>query len=123
MHEHSEKRYTVGMPVPPPGTLQSYLYQLPIFFSNVIIPFLLGVAFLIFVINVVRYFVFQGSEEDGREAARAQALYSIAAFVVLAIFWGIVILLTNSFGFGRQTVPCPDYLQGAPNSPCASGTF
>lgn len=79
--------------------------------SDVLIPFLFGVAFLIFVINVVRYFVIGGGNEEAREKAKSVAIYSIAAFVFLVIFWGIVNMLVNSFGIGPTncTQPSNDY--------------
>ncbi len=81
-------------------------------FSNtVLIPFALGVAFLFFLINVIRFFVIQGAEEDGRKNAKNLALYSILAFVVLIVFWGVVNLLAGSVGLSGTSAPTPDYLE------------
>lgn len=80
-------------------TAQAFLVNFTSFLSNVIIPFLFGVAFLFFVINVIRFFVIGGSNEDGREKARALISYSVAAFVFLIIFWGIINMLSSSFGY------------------------
>ncbi len=81
-------------------------------FSNkVLIPFALGVAFLFFLINVIRFFVIQGSEEDGRKNAKNLAIYGVLGFVILVVFWGIVNLLAGSIGLNAETAPTPDYLQ------------
>ncbi len=101
-----------------PTSLFHYLDRLPMFFTDVIIPFLFGVAFLLFVINAIRYFVIESNNEDGQEKAKSLMLYSLAAFVFLIIFWGIVELLTNSFGFSGEDPICPDYLSGMPGNPC-----
>jgi hypothetical protein len=106
--------------MPPGQSLFGYVIDITDFLNEVIIPFLFGIAFLVFIYNAIRYFVIESGEEDGREKARALALYSIAAFVFLIIFWGVVSLLTESLDFYWQGPVCPDYLTNMPNNPCAS---
>lgn len=93
----------------PSTSLQSFLTTIPLFLNKVVIPFLFGVAFLIFVVNVIRFFIIGGSNEEGQKKAKALIIYSIAAFVFLIIFWGIVNILVSSSGIGGQNAPCPDY--------------
>jgi len=100
------------------GTLQSLLANIPIFLSDIVIPFLFGIAFLFFVINVIRYFVIGGSSEEGREKAKDLLIYSIAAFVLLIIFWGLVNMLVETLGLGGETQPCPDYILQFDPSAC-----
>lgn len=90
-------------------TLQKLFADIPTFIDIVLIPFLFGIAFLIFVINAIRFFVIGGSNEDGRKNAKTLVIYSIAAFVFLIIFWGIVNMLSSSAGFSGETQPCTDY--------------
>ncbi len=99
--------------------LFDYVVLIPIFFNRIVIPFLLGLAFLFFVINVIRYFVIGGHDKDNHTKARAQIIYSLAAFVLIFIFWGVVQLLLLSLGLNNNPPPCPDYLVGLPNSPCS----
>ena len=89
--------------------VQQFLTNFTLFIGNVLIPFLFGIAFLFFVINVIRFFVIQSSNEDGREKARKLIMYSILAFVFLVVFWGIINLLTASLGLGGCTTPMNDY--------------
>ena len=89
--------------------LQSYIVDLVTFLNNIIIPFILGVAFLIFVINVFRFFIIGGSSEEGREKAKRLAVYGVSAFVFILIFWGIVGLLTSSLGLDEQAYVTSDY--------------
>jgi hypothetical protein len=89
------------------SSLQILFANIPTFIDGVLIPFLFGLAFLIFVINVIRYFVIEGNNEKGREVA----IYSIAAFVFLIIFWGIVNMFTSSSGIDGETQPCQDYVE------------
>lgn len=89
------------------GMLTSFLT----FSNRVLIPFALAIAFLLFLINVMRFFVIHGADEKGHENARNLALYSVLAFVVLIIFWGVVNLLAGSLPFSGKTAPTPDYLE------------
>jgi succinate dehydrogenase/fumarate reductase cytochrome b subunit len=91
------------------SSLQILFANIPTFIDGVLIPFLFGLAFLIFVINVIRYFVIEGNNEKGRENAKALAIYSVAAFVFLIIFWGIVNMFTSSSGLDDCTQPMGDY--------------
>ncbi len=90
---------------------QSFIAKFVAFANKTLIPFLLGVAFLFFIINAIRFFVIQGGEEAGHEKAKNLALYSVLAFVVLIVFWGVVNLLAGSLGFNAESAPTPDYLQ------------
>ncbi len=91
-------------------SIQTLFANIIIFLDAIVIPFLLGIAFLIFVINVIRFFVIEGASEDGRDKAKALAIYSVAAFVFIIIFWGAVNLLVSSTGLGSKDQPCPDYI-------------
>jgi heme/copper-type cytochrome/quinol oxidase subunit 4 len=92
--------------------LQGFLTSFTVFVSGTLIPFLFGMAFLVFVINAVRFFVLQSSNEDGREKAKNLVMYSILAFVFLGIFWGIINLLSSSLGLDSTVQPQSDYVTG-----------
>ncbi|MCA9367960.1 hypothetical protein KC887_06915 [Candidatus Kaiserbacteria bacterium] len=82
-------------------------------FLAVIVQFLVGIAFLFFVFNAIRFFVAGAGNDDARARARSLATYGVLAFVVLLIFWGVVNLLTDSLGLAGCTMPQSDYfLQG-----------
>ncbi len=90
--------------------IQTYIVELISFLNNVLIPFILGIAFLIFVINVFRFFILGATNQDSQEKARRLAVYGVGAFVFILIFWGIVNLLTSSLGLSSQTAGTPDYV-------------
>lgn len=106
-------------------TFQAFLNNFVIFVSNTLIPFLIVIAFLFFVYNAIRYFVFEGSNEDGQEKAKSLALYGVFAFVLIIIFWGIVNLLASSIGLDGENAPASDYVEmgggarGGTNPNCA----
>jgi heme/copper-type cytochrome/quinol oxidase subunit 4 len=89
---------------------QTMLQNLTGFIDGTVIPFLFGITFLFFVVNVVRFFVFQGTNEDGKENARNLLTYSVLAFVFIVIFWGMINLLAGSVGLEGDTQPDSDYV-------------
>lgn len=109
---------------------QGFIASFLIFANTVLIPFLLGIAFLFFIFNVIRFFVAGGGNEDDRTKAKDLAIYGVLAFVIMVVFWGIVNLLAGSLGFAGKNVPTPDYLEkngksfptSNSNSPSASPT-
>ncbi len=106
-------------------TAQEFIGQVVLFLNNIVIPFLLGIAFLIFIINVVRYFILGAGQDESRQKAKSLALYTVLGFVLIVIFWGIVNLLSNGLGFAGADAPTPDYYNTfdfeAPSRPASSG--
>jgi succinate dehydrogenase/fumarate reductase cytochrome b subunit len=92
-------------------TAQSFIANFLTFTNTVLIPFLIAIAFLLFIINVIRFFVVQGGDEKSHENARSLATYGILAFVVLVVFWGVVNLLASSLGYAGKSAPVVDYVQ------------
>jgi hypothetical protein len=91
-----------------PSGLQEVLPALFSFFNEYLIPFLLGIAFLIFIINAIRFFVIKSATEEGRENAKSLALYSIGVFIFILSFWGIINIFTNGLGLdncGNDVIP------------------
>jgi succinate dehydrogenase/fumarate reductase cytochrome b subunit len=94
-------------------TLQTGLAAIPGFIGGTLLPLLTSIAFLFFIINVVRYFIIGSTEEKGRENAKNLAIYGVLAFFFLLVFWGIVALLINVLGFKEGQLNCPDYIEKA----------
>ena len=91
------------------GSLQTMLVSILKFLNSTFIPFLMGIAFLFFIINVVRFFIIGGHNEDGQEKAKRLAIYGVAAFVMIITFWGIVNLFASSIGLDGCKQPMSDY--------------
>ena len=90
-------------------TLQNLIDNTVEVLNTAVAPFLLAIAFFVFVWNAIRYFVIESTNEEGRKKARTIAVFGITAFVLLIIFWGIINLLVASLGLGGQSQLCPDY--------------
>ena len=91
-------------------TVHEFLKNVTLFFSGVLIPFLLGIAFLFFVINVFRYFIVGGANQESKEKAKSLATYGVLAFVIIIVFWGIINLLSSSLGFDKCKSVESDYV-------------
>lgn len=90
--------------------IQTFLVNVLTFLNGTVIPFLLAIAFVFFLWNVVRYFIFGGSDEGKHEEARRLAIWGILAFVVIASLWGIVNTFTRGFGLNYSNSITPDYM-------------
>lgn len=80
-----------------------------VFINLKIVPFLFSLALLFFIYFMVRYFIIDINNADGKEKAKRYAIYSIAGFVLMVSLWGVVNLLVGGF-FGTNTgnPVCPD---------------
>jgi succinate dehydrogenase/fumarate reductase cytochrome b subunit len=92
-------------------SVQTLLVEAGQFLNTTAIPFLFGIAFLFFIVNVIRYFVIGGGNEESRDKAKSLALYGVGAFVFLAIFWGIINLLVDTSDLSDYEAPCSDYME------------
>ena len=92
-------------------SIQQFLIAITYFIGNVIIPFLFGVALLVFIFNVARYFIIGGDNEANRAKAKQLALYAILAFVFLVSIWGIVNMFVYAFDIGGSYPVGSDYIE------------
>ena len=89
--------------------IQTLLIGLLNFLNETIVPFLLAIAFLVFIWNATRYFIIGGSSSEEQEKARSLALWGITAFVVMVSMWGIVNILVSGLGLNDNPI-IPDYM-------------
>ena len=105
------------------GSLQGLITGIGGFLGAVVIPLLLGIAFLALVWNTVRFFIIGAANEESQQNAKTLAFYSVAAFVLILSFWGIVRMLGD--GIGLSVIPpCEDmrsdYYKITTSAPCSS---
>lgn len=104
--------------------IQGYLIAFTQFLNDFVIPTIFALAFLFFLWNAARYFIFHSNEDTGRESARQLAIYGILAFVITLSLWGVVNLLLYTFGISElsNSLSTPDYMQSRSGAGGAPGT-
>ncbi len=86
------------------GEFQTLLKNILDFINTVLIPFIIGIGFLVFVWGMFKYFIAGGADEEKRESGKQLMIYATLGFVLIIVFWGIVNLLTNSIGLEGETL-------------------
>ncbi len=64
---------------------------------NTIVPLLMVVAMSAFLWGIVKYIMAAGDEEK-RKDAKGIIIYGILGMFVLVAFWGIILIVTSTFG-------------------------
>lgn len=86
------------------GPLEDLLRNILTFGNTVVIPFIIGIGFLMFVWGMFQYFIAGGANDDSREKGKKLMISSTIAFVVIIIFFGAINLLTASTGLQGQRI-------------------
>ena len=75
-----------------------------------LVPLIFAVAFIVFIWGVYTYFILGGGNSEKREEGRSFIIYSLIGFFIMLSVWGLVNLITFTFGFQNQRGPA--YLPG-----------
>ena len=86
------------------GQFKKLLKNILNFTNTVLIPFIIGIGFLVFVYGMFKYFIAGGADEEKRESGKQMMIYATLGFVLIIVFWGIVNLLTSSTGLQGDTL-------------------
>ena len=70
-----------------------------------VIPFIFAVATASFVWGLVKFFILGAEEEAKREQGKQFLLWGILAIAVMISVWGLVKLLSNTFGISGSVLP------------------
>ena len=90
------------------GAFQDLLENILEFTNDVLIPFIIGIGFLVFVYGMFKYFIAGGADESKREDGKKLMIYATLGFVLIVVFWGVVNLLASSTGLeGEQLDDVP----------------
>lgn len=65
--------------------------------ANAVIPFLIGVAFVVILWGIFKYIRNAGDSEKVAEGRKA-VVYGVIALFLMLSFWGFVMLITKSLG-------------------------
>jgi hypothetical protein len=97
------------------GAFQDLLVNLITFINQVLIPFIIGIGFLVFVWGIFLYFIMGGADEEKKVKGRSLMVYATIGFIAIIVFFGVINLLTSSIGLEGEV------LQGIPTVPVPKG--
>lgn len=83
---------------PTAGPFQALLTNILAFTQTVLIPFILGIGFLVFVWGMFKFFIVGGANDDAKVQGKSLMIYAVLGFVIIITFWGIVNLFASSTG-------------------------
>ncbi len=86
------------------GPFQDLLGNILVFTNTVLIPFIIGIGFLVFVWGMFKYFIVGGANDDAKEQGKSLMIYATLGFLLIIVFWGVVNLLTASTGLQGETL-------------------
>lgn len=89
---------------PSGGALGTLLANILIFTNDVLIPFIIGIGFLVFVWGMFKFFILGGADEEKKAQGRSLMVSATIGFVVIIIFFGVVNMLTQSTGLSGDTI-------------------
>ncbi len=84
------------------GELSGFLQSILTFINGVIIPFILGIGFLLFVWGMFQYFIAGGADDEAKTKGKSLMLYATLGFVLIIIFWGVINVVANGTGLSNQ---------------------
>lgn len=88
---------------------KDFLSEILQFINETLIPFIIGIGFLVFVYGMFKYFIVGGADEDKQKEGKNLMIYATLGFVLIVVFWGVVNLLASSTGFeGEQLEDRPE---------------
>ena len=82
-------------------------------FLNVIVPFILGIAFLFFVWGVFQYFIVGGHSEEAQETGKTYIFSALIGFVIILSFWGLINLAVSGLGTQNGEITAPSAIPGS----------
>jgi Type IV secretion system pilin len=86
------------------GAFQDLLENILIFTNTVLIPFIIGIGFLVFVWGMFKYFIAGGANDDAKEQGKSLMIYATLGFLLIIVFWGVVNLLADTTGLEGENI-------------------
>ena len=86
------------------GQFSELLSNILAFTNTVLIPFIIGIGFLVFVFGMFQYFIAGVANDEKKEQGKSLMIYATIGFVVIIVFFGVVNLLSESTGLTGETI-------------------
>src|SRR3989338_6457572 len=71
---------------------------------DAVIPFLIGLAVMLIIYGILQ-FISKAADEEKRAEAKNFIVWGIIGLFVMVSIWGLVNILTGTFGFGDRNTP------------------
>ena len=85
-----------------------------------LVPLLMAIATVVFIWGVITYVM--AKEDEDKSKARNKIIYGIIGLAVIVAMWGLVSIVTNTFGIANQSVSIEGLTSYAPPAVTSSTT-
>ena len=92
------------------GGINDFLDDISSFINGTLIPLVFGVALLVFIYGMFKYFILGGSDDGSREKGRNLMMWAVVGFVAMVSVFGVVNLIAGGLGFSDE-----ENIQNIPN--------
>ncbi len=96
------------------GEVDSFINDIIDFINSSLIPLVFGVALLVFIWGMFKFFILGGGDEDSRKEGKQLMLWAVIGFVLMVSIWGIVNLISGGLGLNDEG------LDNIPNTPAVN---
>ena len=86
----------------PGNELLSFGLRITDFIGDVLVPFILGIALLLFIYGIYMFFILGATDQEKRKDGKKFLLWSVIAFVIILSVWGIVNLIASGIGLDSE---------------------
>ena len=88
-----------------PTTLTGVASTILYLINFVIVPVIFAIAFLVFLYGAAKSYIFSQGEEAGVKEGHQLMLWGLIGFVVMISIWGLVNVVSNTFGLSGYAAP------------------
>ena len=79
--------------------------QLIYLINNVLVPLLFAIAFIVFLWGIANAYILHPGDEEAVKSGHKLILWGIIGFAVMISLWGLVNIVSATFGLGGQAIP------------------
>lgn len=73
--------------------------------NAILVPLLFAISFIVFLYGIAKTYIFSHGEQAEVEKGHTVILWGIIGFVVMVSVWGLVNVVSNTFGLSGQVAP------------------
>jgi hypothetical protein len=73
--------------------------------NNIAVPVIFALAFIVFLWGVFKAYIWSAGDSDAVSEGHRLILWGIIGFVVMISLWGLVNIVSNTFGLGGEAPP------------------